>query len=293
MRDYLILTDSCCDLPADFAEEIGVPAVPLSANLEGRNYYNWLDGHEITAKAFLDAMREGKATSSAGCSVGQFEEVMEPAIQAGKDILYIGFASVLSATYNSARIAAENLREKYPEAKIEAIDSKCATMGQGLLVFLAAQEKKKGKTLEEVRDFVNETQKRLHHRILIGSLDHLKKGGRLSSSATTTDDSKLSVRLIICISSEGKAEGVQTVRGRKAGIAALADYAAENMTDDPEQYVFITHGDCEDEARKLAAMLQEKTGVKNFVFNMVGPVIANHTGPGMIGVFFVGKTDRQ
>ncbi len=293
MRDFLILTDSSCDLPADLAEQLGVPAVPLSVNLEGKNYYNWLDGHEITPKAFLDAMREGKATSSAGCSIGQFEEAMEPALKAGKDILYIGFATVLSGTYNSGRIAAENLREKYPEAKIETIDSRCATMGQGLLVYLAVQEKRKGKTLEEVRDFVEETQKRLHHRILIGSLDHLKKGGRLSSSATTTDDSKVSVKLIICISQEGKAEGVQSVRGRKAAMSNLVDFTAENIVDDPEQTIFITHGDCEDDARKLAEMLQEKTGVKNYVFNMVGPVIANHTGPGMLGVFFLGKTERQ
>lgn len=292
MRDYVIITDSSCDLPAEMADALELTVVPLSVWMEGKTYYNYLDGRELTAKKFFDLLRAGKLATTSGCSVGQFEEAMEPLLQQGKDILYLGFDSAVSATYNSGRLAAENLREKYPEACIEAIDTTCATLGQGLIIYLAVQLKRQGKSLQEVRDFVEENKGKVYHWILIEDLFHLKRGGRLSGASAALG-SVLKVKPIIYINREGGVDNMDKARGRKAALRALLQHVEEHIAQPAkDQLVYICHGDCLEDAQLLADMIKEKLGVTQFVINFSGPVIGNHTGPGMLGVFYMGKTER-
>ncbi len=293
MRDYVIITDSSCDLPAELANEWELTVVPLSVQMDGKTYYNYLDGREISFKAFLDALKAGKLATSAGCSIGQFEEQMEPFLQQEKDILYIGFSSELSATYNSGRLAAESMRMKYPQAQIETVDTKCATLAQGLLLYLAVQQKRQGKSLEEVRDFVEANKAKAYHWILIDDLFHLKRGGRLSGTSAALG-SVLNVKPVITINREGKAVGINKFRGRKAALRGGVQYAQEHIAQPAEQQVvFICHGDCEEDAQYVMEQIREKMGVTHFIVNLVGPVIGNHTGPKMLGIFFMGGKERE
>ena len=287
MREFVIMTDSCCDLTAEMAHELNVMVQPLSLLLDDKSYCNYLDGREIGFKEFYDYMRAGKLGSTSAVSVGQFEDAMRHVLAEGKDILYIGFSSGLSTTYQSAAIAAESLREEFPDAEIRTVDSLCASMGQGLLIWLCAQQKKAGKTLAEVYDYCVETRLHLCHWFTVNDLNHLKRGGRVSAT-TALVGTMLSIKPVLHVDDEGHLINVGKVRGRKAAIKALADKIGELGAGYDNSTVFISHGDCADEARSLADIVKEKYGIQTVVIGYVGAVIGSHSGPGTIALFFLG-----
>ena len=286
MKDYVILTDSCCDLSAGMAEDLELEVLPLSFLMEGKEYFNHLDYRDITAKDFYSRVRGGALGTTSAINVAVFAETMTALVGQGKDILCISFSSALSTTYQSARIAAEDVMAAHPSSKILVCDSRAASLGQGLLVYLAALEKRKGRTLEELRDFVEERKSHISHWFTVDDLYHLKRGGRVSAAAALFG-TMLQMKPVLHVDDEGRLIPVSKVRGRKASVNALLE-KMEELVEDPS-VVFISHGDCEADAAALGEAIKAKYPVETLVINYVGPVIGNHSGPGTLALFFQGK----
>lgn len=290
MNDYVIMTDSSCDLPAKMADDMGLSVLPLSVYIEDKTYINYLDEREIAFSEIYAKLRTKCPAKTSAVNMNDFLGPMEEILKAGKDLLYIGFSSGLSGTYNAGAAAAQEMAEKYPERKIYAVDSLCASMGQGLLVYHAWQHKQNGETIEQVRDWVIDNRLHLCHYFTIDDLMFLKRGGRVSG-ATAVVGSMLSIKPIMHVDNDGHLIKIGTARGRKASIRALADGAAKLGVDLENQVIFISHGDCLEEAEYLAGIMRERFHVKDVVISYVGPVIGAHSGPGTIALFFLG-TER-
>ena len=256
MREFAIMTDSCCDLTAAMAEELSV--LPLSLHMGEAVYRNWLDGRDIGFPEFYSRVRGGESASTAAVSVGDFEAEMRRILASGRDILCVNFSSAL-----------------------------CASLGQGLLVWLCARERKKGRTLEEVRDFAEETRRRICHWFTVDDLNHLKRGGRISA-ATALFGTMLSIKPVMHVDDGGHLTPVGKARGRKASLLALVDEMEKTAIDPGEQTVFISHGDCLADAEFVAEEVRRRFGTKDIHINYVGPVIGSHSGPGTVALFFLG-----
>lgn len=287
MADYVIVTDSSCDLPDKLAKELNLVLLPLSFHLGGKEYHNYLDEREMPIHEFYQRIRRGESCTTSAVNVDAYKKAMEPLLQEGKDILDIAFSSGLSATYSSAKIACDELAEKYPERKIFAVDTLAASLGQGLLVTLAAQRKRSGKSIEEVRDWVEENKLHLCHWFTVDDLNHLKRGGRVSGAAALFG-TMLNIKPVLHVDDEGHLIPVGKVRGRRASLDALADHMEQTAVDPASQTVFISHGDCREDADYLAEEIKRRMGVKEFVIHDVGPVIGTHSGPGTMALFFLG-----
>ena len=286
MRDYVILTDSCCDFSARMAEELELTVLPLSFTMEGREYFNYPDNRDIAPAEFYSKIRSGALGTTSAINVAAFQTAMEPLVEAGRDILCISFSSNLSTTYQSACIAAQEVQAAHPGCKILVADSRAASLGQGLLVYLAVQEKRKGRSLEELHSYVEEMRDHICHWFTVDDLNHLKRGGRVSAAAALFG-TMLQMKPILHVDGEGRLIPVDKVRGRKASISALLEKMYE-LVEDPSM-VFISHGDCGEEAAALGDAIRRKYPVERLEINYVGPVIGNHTGCGVLALFFVGK----
>ena len=289
-KQYQIITDSSCDLPQELADSLGLQVLPLQVLMEGNVYANYLDGREIGFREFYDKIRQGVVATTSAVNPEAFITAMEQVLQAGLDVLFIGFSSGLSTTYQSGVIAAEELQEKYPERRIITIDSLCASLGQGLYVYLAAKKQQAGASLDEVAAYLDEIKLHLCHWFTVNDLMYLKRGGRIPAS-TALLGTMLQIKPVMHMDNAGTLVPVSKARGRKASLDALAQKLHDTAIDSHEQTVFICHGDCREEAEYVAGRIQEQTGVKQIIINYVGPVIGAHTGPGVISVFFLG-TER-
>lgn len=174
---FQIITDSSCDLPQSLADELDLRVLPLHVTIDGKTYNNYLDGRGIAFKDFFDKLRAGSQGTTSAVNPEEFRAEMEPVLAAGLDVLYVGFSSGLSTTYQSGCIAADELREKYPERKILTIDSLGASLGEGLYVYLAAKKQQSGATIEETYDYLMQTRPHLCHWFTVNDLMHLKRGG--------------------------------------------------------------------------------------------------------------------
>ncbi|OCN01743.1 fatty acid-binding protein DegV [Clostridium sp. W14A] len=288
MADYVIVTDSSCDLPNELAKELELVVLPLSFHLNGKEYHNYLDEREMPIGEFYRRIRAGEPCTTSAVNVDAYKSAMEPLLQQGVDILDIAFSSGLSATYSSAKIACEELAEKYPGRKVFAVDTLAASLGQGLLIYLAVQMKRAGKSIEEVRGWVEENKLRLCHWFTVDDLNHLKRGGRISG-ATALFGTMLNIKPVLHVDDEGHLIPMGKVRGRRASLDALADHMEQSADDPASQTVFISHGDCREDAEYLAGEIKRRMGVKNFVIGNVGPVIGTHSGPGTMALFFLGS----
>ena len=290
MRDYVIMTDSCCDLTAYMAQELELEVLPLTLHMEGRDYPNDLAGSALSHEAFYQYIRQGKLATTSAVNVGRYQDAMRRILEQDKDIVCICFSSALSTTYQSANIAANDLIPEFPDSRIYVIDSLSASLGQGLLLYLAVQQKKNGLSADQLAAWVEKTRGNICHWFTVDDLNYLKMGGRVSS-ATALVGTMLSIKPVMHMSDDGKLTAVGKARGRKASLKAVMD-AVERLAIDPaEQTMFICHGDCETDARWMAEQLKERFGVKTVYINYIGPVIGSHTGPNTMGLFFVG-TER-
>lgn len=288
LNDFILLTDSSCDLPADMAKEMELEVLPLTVYIDDDSYLNYLDWREISPEDFYQRLLTAKNVKTSAANQDQFLQAIEPMLQAGKDVLYIGFSSGLSGTFNAGALAMADLQEKYPERKLYAIDSLCASLGQGMLLHLAWQQKKAGKSIDEVRDYVVDTAPHLAHWFTVNDLMYLKRGGRVSAT-TALVGSMLSIKPVMHVDDEGHLIKVDVARGRKASLRALVAKMEKTAIDPENQHVFICHGNCIDEANYLADLVREHCKVKDVTINFIGPVIGAHAGPGTLSVFFVGK----
>ena len=290
MSDYVIVTDSSADLPASLVQELGVEVLPLSFTVQGKTYHNYPDDREMDPKVFYKMLRDGEMATTSAVNVAEYTNMLEPFLQAGKDVLVLAFSSGLSTTYQSSVIAVNELSEQYPDRKIYTVDTLCASLGQGLLVWHAVQEQKKGKSIEEVRDWVEENKLHLCHWFTVDDLHFLKRGGRVSA-ATAVVGTMLQIKPVLHVDNEGHLINMAKARGRKAALKALVDHMEQTAIDPAGQTVFISHGDCLEDAQFVAQEVSQRFGIplERIVLNEIGPVIRAHAGPGTVALFFLGK----
>lgn len=287
MRDYVIMTDSCCDLTDQMARELELEVLPLTMHMDGQDYPNDLAGMAISNQEFYKRIRAGKLATTSAVNVGQFQDAMRRVLESGRDIVCVCFSSALSTTYQSAVIAAEDLRAEFPEAEIHVVDSLSASLGQGLLLYLAVEQKRKGLTAAELAKWVEDNRLTVCHWFTVDDLNFLKRGGRVSAT-TALLGTMLSIKPIMHTSDEGKLVPVSKARGRKAAIAALLDKIEALGIHPEKQTMFICHADCEEDAKAVAQTIQDRFGTPTVHINYIGPVIGSHTGPNTMGIFFVG-----
>lgn len=287
MSEFVIVSDSAADLSQQKVDELDVKIIPLSFDLSGEIRYDWPDGREMDSKTFYDRLRAGEKATTAAVNVAQYVDALEPHLQQGLDVLLLVFSSGLSTTYNSACIAAEELSEKYPERTIRVSDTLCASLGQGLLVTLAARRRAAGESLDAVFDWVEQNKLHLCHQFTVADLHFLKRGGRISAT-TAVLGTMLSIKPVLHVDDEGHLIKIGTVRGRGASLRALVDNMEKTFVGGADQTVFISHGDCLEDAQAVADMVRARFGVKDIYINPVGPVIGAHSGPGTVALFHLG-----
>ena len=287
MSDFVMLTDSSADLSAQMVQQADVEVIPLSFNIQGRTYHNYPDNREMDPALFYDMLRAGELATTAAVNVGEYVQAIEPFLEQGRDVLVLAFSSGLSGTYNSSRLAVEELQEKYPQRKIYTVDTLCASLGQGLLVWYAAQERKKGRTIEEVRDWAEANKLSLCHQFTVDDLHFLKRGGRISAT-TAVVGSMLQIKPVLHVDDEGHLINIGKARGRHASLKALVDKMEKTVTEEGKKTVFISHGDCLKDAETVAEMVRQRFGTQDIRINYVGPVIGAHSGPGTLALFYLG-----
>lgn len=284
MRDYIITVNSTVDLPKEWLEERQVPVVPLRYTIDGQTY---TDMEGLSAKEFFTKLREGKMSVTSQVNPEEAVEMLEPYVKEGKDILHLGFSSGLSGTLNSMRIAGQMLEEKYPEAKVIIIDTLCACLGEGLLLYKALQVKAQGKTIDETAQWVEENKLHICHDVTVDDLNHLHRGGRVSKT-TAVLGTLVQIKPIIHMDNDGKLQVIGKERGRKKSLNKIVDMAAEQSKGWDNDIIMITHGDCIEDAEYVAKLVREKMGIDNILINNIGTVIGSHTGPGVVAVFCMG-----
>ena len=286
MSEYIIMTDSTVDLPKEYLiEELQVPYIPLSYIMDGVTYE---DMSGLSGKEFFDKIRAGSLPTTSQVNPEQAKKALEPYVKEEKDILFIGFSSALSGTFNSIRMAAEELMEEYPERKIITVDSLCACLGEGLLVYKAVQLKRAGKSLEEVAKWTEENKLHICHNVAIDDLNHLHRGGRVSKTAAIMG-TMIQIKPIIHMNDNGELQVIGKQRGRKKALQHIVNMAVEQSKGWENDIIMITHGDCEEDAQYVANLVREKMGIENILINCIGSVIGSHTGPGVVAVFCMGE----
>ncbi len=282
---YRILTDTCCDLWSEFYQELRVDVTPLVVSFEGQEISSYT---EKWLKAFYDGLRAGKMAQTSAVNPDGWKKVMEPVVAAGEDVLVLAFSSGLSTTYQSAVIAAQELQETYPQRSIRVVDTLCASMGQGLLLYHACKMRDSGMSLEELTAWCEDNKLNLCHWFTVDDLMYLKRGGRVSA-ATALVGTMLQIKPVMHVDNEGHLIKVGTARGRKASIDAMAKKLGETGLPGKNDTVFISHGDCAEDAKYLADKLKAEYGVKEVITYYVGAVIGSHSGPGTLALFFLGE----
>lgn len=285
MNKYCIMTDSSADIPSKMAEELSIEVLQLEVLVDGDVSKA---NKDIDEKDFYAKLREKKNAITSAVSIDKFLIYMEKILAEGNDLLYLGFSSALSGTYNAGFVAAKELSEKYPDRKIYTVDTLAASMGEGLLVYLAAKKKEAGASIEEVRDYVENNKLHLCHWFTVDDLFFLKRGGRVSS-ATAIMGTMLSIKPVMHVDNAGRLINVSKARGRKNSIDELFERMKATAIDPADQTVFISHGDCAEDAEYLASRIKNELSVKNIVISYVGPVIGAHSGPGTLALFFLGS----
>ena len=290
MSDFVILTDSSADLSADMVQKLNVEVLPLGFVLDNQSYRNYPDNRDMDPHVFYERLRAGNVATTNAVNVAQYVEALEPLLQSGKDVLVLAFSSGLSTTYNSSRLAVEELSGRYPERKLYTVDTLCASLGQGLLVWYAARERDRGRSIEEVRDWIEEHRLNICHQFTVDNLHFLKRGGRISA-ATAVVGTMLQIKPVLHVDNEGHLINIGKARGRQASLKALVDKMEQTALDSGSLTVFISHGDCLEDARTVADMVKNRFGVEEVYINYVGPVIGAHSGPGTVALFYAG-TER-
>ena len=286
MNNFVIFTDSACDIYPEVLEKWGVGCVSLAFRFDhiDRDYKN----EDMPIQEFYRNMRDGHIAKTNAVNIDAFSKAFEKVLSEGKDLLYLGFSSGLSATFRQGKLAAEDLAEKYPDRKIIAIDTLCASAGQGLIVKLALDKMNAGASIEETAAYVNELIPKLAHWFTVEELVYLKRGGRVSPAVALVGG-MLQIKPIMHVDNDGHLVKIGIKRGRRASLDELCSRMQELAFDPAEQTVFISHGDCEEDAKYLADRIRDAMGVQNFVIDYVGPVIGAHSGPGTMALFFLGK----
>lgn len=285
MKNYEIITDSGCDLPQQMQQELNIKMACLTLNFRGQEKEDSVDDG---IRELYDALRAGESAKTAAVNPDTWARAMEPVLQQGKDALVLAFSSGLSTTYQSAVIAMGDLLEKYPDRKIRVVDTRAASLGQGLLVWYACRKRDEGLDMEQVADWVEEHKLHLCHWFTVDDLMYLKRGGRISA-ATAIVGTMLGIKPVMHMDDDGHLINMSKARGRKASIQAVAEKMGQLGLPGENKTVFICHGDCLEDARYLEKLVREKYGVEEVFIGYTGAVIGSHSGPGTLALFFLGE----
>lgn len=285
MRDFIITVNSTVDLPLEWLKERNVPVIPLKYTIEDQTY---TDMYGLSAKEFFAKLRNGSMSVTSQVNPEEAVELLEPYVKEGKDILHLAFSSGLSGTYNSMKIAAEELMERYPEAKIIVVDTLCACMGEGVLLYYMLKKKEEGLTIEELAKEAEAMKLNVVHSVTVDDLNHLHRGGRVSKT-TAVLGTLVQIKPIIHVDDAGTLQVIGKERGRKKSLNKIVEMSVEKAEGWNNEIVMVTHGDCIEDAEYVAKLVREKMGVENILINNIGTVIGSHTGPGVVAVFCLGN----
>lgn len=284
----VLITDSCSDLPLEYIESNNIIYMSLTYEINGEEFKD--DFWKTTdCKEFYNKLRKGETSKTSQVNSQRYYEEFKKHIAEGNPIIYVGFSSALSGSTNSAFIAREQILEEFKEADITVVDTKSASMGQGLLVYYANEMLKKGKPKEEIVNWLEENKLKLNHWFTVEDLNHLKRGGRISSTAAVVG-TLLNIKPVLHVNNEGKLVPVEKVKGRKKSLKTLADKLSEKIVNSEEQVIGISHGDCIEDAEHVRDLILEQYKVKDFIITNIGPVIGSHSGPGTVALFFLGSS---
>lgn len=288
MSNYLIVTDSSADLDAQLVKQLDVRVLPLRFTLENKAYQNHPDNRDMDPHLFYDKLRGGTVATTAAANTSHYTELLEPILAAGQDVLVLTFSSGLSSTYHISTLAVKELSEKFPERKIYTVDTLSASLGQGLLVWHCAKQKEAGKTIDEVYQWAEHNKLHLCHQFTVDDLQFLKRGGRVSAT-TAVVGTMLHIKPLLHVDNEGHLINIGKVRGRQGSLKALVDKMEATAIAPKNQMAFISHGDCLEDAQRVAQMVKERFGVEEIYINHIGPVIGAHSGPGTVALFYLGN----
>lgn len=288
MKDYVIVSDATLDLPASVIEEYDIKVIPMGVSIDEKEYYHYPDEREITVEDFYSKLKNGSIARTTQITPAYFMKYFSEILEQGQDILYIAFSSGLSGTYNTSQIVAKELEEEYPERKIYTIDSLCASIGEGLLVYNAALQKKKGLNIDELREWVENNKRRSRHWFTVKDLYHLKRGGRVSSIEAFVGTA-LKIRPVLSTDDEGKLAVISKIRGSRSELDFLINKLETEGVDLESQTIIVGHGDDLEQAKELENLIRSKNLVKDIIISKIGPVIGTHTGPGMLALTFMGN----
>lgn len=286
MSKYEIFTDSSADLPKELIEKYDLKVMQLEVTIDEKEP---VLNKDVDIKSFYDQLRAGANAKTSAVTLGYFEEHMRAALEAGKDILYIGFSSGLSATYNNGVMMLKELESEFPERKIYYLDTLCASVGQGLLVYHAAKLRKQGETLESVFEKIASMKDHIHHQVTVDDLMFLKRGGRLDATSAVVG-TVLKVKPLIIMDEAGHLQNVAKTRGRKNALKEMYQKFLENQNLEEFGTVAISHADCIEDAKVLETMVKEDFKGTEVIISDIGPVIGAHTGPGGLALCYLGKT---
>lgn len=285
--DTVLVIDSCTDLPRSYVEENKIPVVSLTCNFKGQEYKDDF-GKTLSYKEFYNEVRNGEMPSTSQVNVYDYTEVFKKYAAEGKSIIYLGFSSALSGSFNSAVLAKDMVCEEIENADITCIDSKSASLGEGLLAYNANELLKAGASKDEVVSWLETNKLKMNHWFTVDDLGHLKRGGRLSGAAAFVG-TLLDIKPILNIDDEGRLIPVSKIKGRKKSIKTLFEMLQESIEAAEEQVIAISHGDCIEDAEYLKEMILKEYKVKDIIINEIGPVIGSHAGPGTVALFFMGN----
>lgn len=281
----VIITDSSCDLSYDYINKNNIKVISFPYSINGKDYIDDF-GKSLSYEDFYNELRNGAMPSTSQISSYTFEQEFKKHVSEGNAVIYIGFSSALSQTFNNSVIARNNVIEEIPTADIAVIDSKSASVGLGAIVFYANELLNQGKSKEDIVKWIENNKLKSNHWFIIDSLDHLRRGGRISAASAAVG-TILDVKPLLNVDNDGKLDVVKKIRGRKKAMRELLD-ELQYIKSPEEQTIFINHGDCLKDAEQLREMVLNEVNVKNVVINYIGPIIGSHTGPGMLCLVFMG-----
>ena len=285
---FAIVTDSSSNLTEEVIDQFDLHILPLTFMVDGEEHHSYLKGQKTDLKQFYTMMREGKVITTSLPNLKDSRELLEGLLASGQDVLYIGFSSGLSGTYQAIDLLLAELADAYPDRTVLAVDTLAASMGEGLLVWYAAKMREEGASITEVRDWLEANKLHLAHWFTVDDLMFLFRGGRVSRTSAWAG-TLLNIKPVMHVDDEGRLIPVSKARGRKASLTALVDRMEATAIDPAGQTVFISHGDCLEDAEFVAGEVRRRLGVETVHINYVGPVIGNHSGPGTMALFFLGS----
>ena len=286
---FAIVTDSSSNLTEEVIDQFDLHILPLAFMVDGEEHHSYLKGQKTDLKQFYTMMREGKVITTSLPNLKDSRELLKGLLASGQDVLYIGFSSGRSGTYQAIDLLLAELADAYPDRTVLAVDTLAASMGEGLLVWYAAKMREEGASITEVRDWLEANKLHLAHWFTVDDLNHLERGGRVSGAAAFFG-TMLNIKPVLHVDDAGHLIPMEKVRGRKASLDALVAHMEKDAVDPASQTVFISHGDCRADAEYVADLVREKFGTQDIRIHSIGPVIGSHSGPGTVALFYLGRT---